>query len=567
MEKIVTMPKMSKVNLDSMFFEIILSMKGDSFRARSSSIAQINNVNDTRPEATSKISYENAIQKLIPKIENALVGTNKNLGKVYQEKDGRIFYSVENILYANQQLNTVVNNDISNLINTLTTTLLSLQANGLNVGQIQNVLPNNINTPAIAQTNTTSESNSNLIKFQDLCIKWLQALYVRTKKNNEDEDYLSPSTLEGYNRVIRESLFPFLESNPQYDNISTFTEQVVDELLSQINSRDSKRILLVTLRLIFEYAKQEGFVLINPLANKKLKRKKKVNKDYDFIEEEDRATWINCMIKEIQSMDFDYTDAALAFLCTLLHGNRPEETCGTKWKDFNFKEDDYHIQNAYKKIPIYDEKTMKRIGWKNGDGPLKTPESDRHLSLDPLFKQLLLVHRIKQMYKFKKEGKKWSENEYVFHNASGTPFTPDILSKNFNKFIKRNGLPHIVIYGLRHSFATHCRNLGMKPEVLARLMGHTEYQTTQKYYIHISGKQKKEALQGVQKQDMQSYLGNENKNLTHLQNNISKYNKNVSNLEEVQKDDLKSYLQLNDDTLKLLKQLILKISQKEKILI
>lgn len=141
------------------------------------------------------------------------------------------------------------------------------------------------------------------------------------------------------------------------------------------------------------------------------------------------------MIKEIQSIDFDYTDAALAFLCTLLHGNRPEETCGTKWKDFNFKEDDYHIQNAYKKIPIYDE---------------------------------------------------------------------------------------------------------------------------------ISRKQKKEALQGVQKQDMQSYLGSENKNLTHLQNNININNKNVSNLEEIQKDDLKSYLQLNDDTLKLLKQLIIKISEKEK---
>jgi len=75
------------------------------------------------------------------------------------------------------------------------------------------------------------------------------------------------------------------------------------------------------------------------------------------------------------------------------------------------------------------------------------------------------------MYEFRKKGKKWSENVYVFYNSSDTPFTPDILSKNFNKFIKRNKLPHIVIYGLRHSFATHCRNLGMKPEVLARLMG------------------------------------------------------------------------------------------------
>ena len=560
------MPKMLKIDLDSMFFEIILSKKGASFRARSSSIAQINNVNDTRPEATSKISYENAIQKLIPKIETALEGTNKSLGKVYQEKDGRIFYSVENILYNNQQANIAVNSSINNIISPFINTVISsLQANGFNLGKIQNISYNNANINQLEQSNINiTTDNNDTIKFQDLCIKWLQTLYLRTKKNQDDEDYLSLSTLEGYNRVIRDLLFPFLENNPQYDNIRTFTEQIGDKVLTNIKSKDGKRILLVALRLIFDYAKQEGYILINPIANKKLKRKKKTNKEYDFIEE-DRATWINCMLKEIQTSDFNNTDAALAFLCTLLHGNRPEEACGTKWKDLDLSEDDYHIQNAFKKIPIYDGKTMKRIGWKKGDGPLKTPESDRHLSLDPLFKQLLLVHRVQQMYEFRKKGKKWSENVYVFYNSSDTPFTPDILSKNFNKFIKRNKLPHIVIYGLRHSFATHCRNLGMKPEVLARIMGNTEYQTTQKYYIHISKKQKKEALQGVQKQDMQKYLENDNKNLTHLQNNISKYNKNLSDLKEVQDDDMKHYLELDDDTLKVLKQLILRISEKEKV--
>ena len=108
------------------------------------------------------------------------------------------------------------------------------------------------------------------------------------------------------------------------------------------------------------------------------------------------------MIKDFQIKEKIYNDAPLAFLCTLLHGNRPEETCGTKWKDFDFEKNTYHIQNAYKKIPIYDEITMKRIGWDKGDGPLKTPESNRILSLDLLFKELLLEHRENQKKYFKK---------------------------------------------------------------------------------------------------------------------------------------------------------------------
>ena len=157
---------------------------------------------------------------------------------------------------------------------------------------------------------------------------------------------------------------------------------------------------------MLEYAKNQNYITTNPIANKKQGRKNKQNKDYDFIEEEQRAVWINCMLKEIHSKRFQDSDAGLAFLCTLLHGNRPEETCGTKWTDFDFEENDYHIQNAYKKLPVYDEETMKRIAWENKDGPLKTPESNRHLSLDLLFKQLLLEHRIKQMYEYRKKGKK-----------------------------------------------------------------------------------------------------------------------------------------------------------------
>lgn len=54
----------------------------------------------------------------------------------------------------------------------------------------------------------------------------------------------------------------------------------------------------------------------------------------------------------------------------------------------------------------------------------------------------------------------------------------------------------------------------------------------------------------------------ENKNLTHLQNNINKFNKQISNLQEVQQQDMKNYLALNDETLDILKIFISELSKK-----
>ena len=345
-----------------------------------------------------------------------------------------------------------------------------------------------------------------------------------------------------------------------------FSEKNVDEILNISACKDTQRILLLCLRLIFDFAIQKTYIKINPIAKKKLKKKKQINKsenDYDFIEEEQRPLWINCLLKEINSDEFKNTDAPLAFLFTLLHGTRPEETCGVRWIDLDLDENDFFVQNAYKNNPVFDNVTMERIGWQPGDGPLKTPESYRHIPIDLLLKQLLIEHKKNQKAQYRENRKKWSEKEYIFHNSSGTPFTPKVLSRNFTRFVKRNNLPHIVLYGLRHSFATHCRNSGMTPEVLAKLMGHTEYETTQKYYIHISSQQKKDELQKIQKQDFEKYLGDENKDLTHLQNNI-KSNKHISNLQDVQEKDMLNYLKTNDETLIILKKFILDLKEKEK---
>ena len=572
MERINIQPKMSKIDLNTMFFEISLSMKGEFFRVRSASLSKIINTKNVRPDALSKISFENAIQNLIPKIKDSLKGTDKQLGKIFTDDNGKIMFSIENIIYENSQ-EVLNNNDISNsILSAFNEFLKNLSSSVINGNQLQNLsfVSNNnniISEQEECQQQQNLDIDEKIITFKDVCVEWLQHLLGRTKKSYEDEEYLSPTTLESYNRNIWNIVFPYLEEHPESDNILIFSESNVDEILNTTQCRDTQRILLISLRLIFDYAIEQSYIKINPIANKKLKKKKQIKKsenEYDFIEEDQRALWINCMIKEINSSKYKHTDAALSFLFTLLHGTRPEETCGVRWMDLNFDENDFFVQNAYKNNPIYDNKTMKRIGWKPGDGPLKTPESYRHIPIDLLIKQLLLEHKKNQKSIYKEKGKKWSEKEYVFHNSTATPFTPKVLSRNFLRFVRRNKLPHMVLYGLRHSFATHCRNSGMTPEVLARLMGHTEYETTQKYYIHISSQQKKDELQKIQKQDLEKYLGDENKDLTHLQNNI-KSNKHISNLQEVQKEDMINYLQSNDETLIILKKFIQELKEKEKI--
>ncbi len=67
------------------------------------------------------------------------------------------------------------------------------------------------------------------------------------------------------------------------------------------------------------------------------------------------------------------------------------------------------------------------------------------------------------------------------------------------KFIEKYNLEHMTPYGLRHSFASFCSEKGMDQLVLMKLMGHSDFNTTQKYYISISNKRKKLAMEKAYK--------------------------------------------------------------------
>lgn len=86
-------------------------------------------------------------------------------------------------------------------------------------------------------------------------------------------------------------------------------------------------------------------------------------------------------------------------------------------------------------------------------------------------------------------------NNYVTRK----PFVPENLSDNMRKFIKKYNLEHMTPYGLRHSFASFCSEKDMDQLVLMKLMGHSDFNTTQKYYISIYNKRKKLAIEKAYK--------------------------------------------------------------------
>lgn len=164
-----------------------------------------------------------------------------------------------------------------------------------------------------------------------------------------------------------------------------------------------------------------------------------------------------------------------------------------------FDENIIKVENAYKDITLYDE-NMKIIGHVMQDGDLKTEESYRSIPMTDRLKKMLLQLKEERKKEYIKKGRAWNEKEYVFLNSIGTPYAPERLSNKIKIIIRKYNLEHMTVYGFRHSFATAMSEKGMDREVLRELMGHSEFETTDFYYIHISEERKRKEFNRIHNQ-------------------------------------------------------------------
>lgn len=324
---------------------------------------------------------------------------------------------------------------------------------------------------------------------QYLISSYVEKMILQKKKQSEvkgvkKKKKISPKTITYYWRTAKTRILPYFGDM----DIRTITQEQIEEHFDTLDYTPKylKDIRLV-LKLSIDLAVKEKLRLDNP-AEKIIidTSKKSLGIEIEHLAQERQEVWLDLFEK-------DKRQWAYLFEAILLTGARPEEGCGLKWNAIDLEKDIVHIKNAYKDIILYDD-NMNKIGHTRGDGPLKTDESVRDIPMHPRLKRLLLMLKVEQMAEYQKKGKVWDENKYIFLNEKEEPYVSEALTNKMPTFIKKYNLEHLTVYGLRHSFATLCSTLGMPPEVLHVIMGHADFDTTRKYYIHITEERKKNEM-------------------------------------------------------------------------
>lgn len=219
----------------------------------------------------------------------------------------------------------------------------------------------------------------------------------------------------------------------------------------------SNKVLSV-FRLMLQHAFERNYKLSTTLflELKKIKTGKLLIEreilSYDEIDQ-----FLNTFEKEIPS-EYDYW---LYFYAFSRSGMRPNEFRGLQVKDLK-KE----------KISVNHDITSKIAGKGVIIQPCKNESSIREVLMPKDIMNLLYEHT-----------KDYNPNDFIF--GKDKPFSESNIRRELDAHLKKAKLPHITIYGFRHSHATHLIRSGVMIKVVSMRLGHKDIQTTLNTYQHL----------------------------------------------------------------------------------
>jgi integrase len=173
------------------------------------------------------------------------------------------------------------------------------------------------------------------------------------------------------------------------------------------------------------------------------------------------------------------------YYLAVLTGLRRSELCGLQWDNVDL------VRGRLSVV-----KTLQRIkGHGLVEGQPKTERSRRSIALDPEAVALLHAIRGQQVAQQLEAGPIWQNTGYVFTELDGRPVIPDQVTQDFARVIRKLGLPHLTLHGLRHAHATLMLTEGVHLKVVSERLGHSNIAITADTYSHVlPGLQEQAAL-------------------------------------------------------------------------
>ena len=317
--------------------------------------------------------------------------------------------------------------------------------------------------------------------------------------NNYCKTNLKYNTIQTYTTLANKYIKPYI-GHYRMCNITSITlNTFITNLVNQYDfSRDYFRNILKIVKGSFRDATNlYGFIKYNPALTIRIPKMyiEKKEEKHLYTKEE-----IDLIINRFK----DDSTFICAFLTACFTGMRTGELFALTWEDIDLDNGLINIKHS-----VYDKPKDKYGRWYIGT--TKTISGQRKVYIGETLKETLKNYKQRQQELKRLYGKEYKyyhieevKNEYgkviehrivlnktcgenildlVFVRDNGTYSRTDLLRYPFKIIHKELGIEKCRFYDLRGSYATKILNNGTKLKEVADLLGHSNVETTENYYI------------------------------------------------------------------------------------
>lgn len=261
--------------------------------------------------------------------------------------------------------------------------------------------------------------------LRDICKEWVA----------ENEPFLSPSTVAGYNVIIRNRAEAIMDIP-----LKKVTQRMWEQSINADRRRLASKTVLNSYMFLAKVLREKTGVSL-PVNIRDVRSKERGWLTYDQIE---------ILVREIRGHDLEIP------ILLALSSLRRSEIIGLTWDKVDLKRGLIRVDSAV--VVDKDHKMVKKR--------TKTRKSTRNVPIiDPLKIALEAVED---------------------RTGSVSKATGKTLGKRINTLLRHADLPEVGCHGLRHSFASLCYHLGVPEKIAQEMGGWEDSGTMHKIYTHIA---------------------------------------------------------------------------------
>jgi len=290
--------------------------------------------------------------------------------------------------------------------------------------------------------------------------------------NGEARQEIREVTRRGYIYLLESHAYPRFGSTPIQDIKSTELSTFLLELRKTLSASQVNHLRAAMSR-VFGAALNHQLVTDNPVKRTKRMRKQEGDKTLT------QHPWSLEECKKAMGVTVG-TEMDLFIHLAILTGARLGEMMALRWSDIDFTARTVRIQRTL--VELRGSRSEGGVKGQPTFSPPKTAKSVRTLTFGRQLHDAFLRHQTVQNGAREAAGETWIETGQVFTTTTGQPVWVSNFSSRYRRFLKVNGLRHVNIHSIRHSFAINALTLGVDLPSISKALGHASLQITLDVY-------------------------------------------------------------------------------------